>query len=154
MIIGIGTDLCDIRRIEKSIEKYGARFLNRIFTAGERAYCEPKSGKASYYAKRFAAKEAVAKALAGESTGHLSWKDVEILNDPSGRPVVYLHGGAKKRLASITSSAQVGHVHLSLTDDYPYAQAFAICEGLAIGDAQSISGAMDSTDDTTGESKA
>ena len=133
MIIGIGTDLCDIRRIEKSMDKYGARFVNRIFTAGEQAYCEPKSGKASYYAKRFAAKEAAAKALAGAKTGHLTWKDVEVSNDPSGRPVIKLHRGASDRLSAMTPSGHKGHIHISLTDDYPYAQAFAICEAIPSG---------------------
>ncbi|WP_371398277.1 holo-ACP synthase [Fretibacter rubidus] len=128
MIIGIGTDLCDIRRIEKNIERHGARFIDRVFTTGEQAYCEPKSGKASYYAKRFAAKEAVAKALAGPRTGHLTWKDVEVANDPSGRPTIRLHRGATDRLKSLTPVGQLARLHISLTDDYPYAQAFAICE--------------------------
>lgn len=128
MIIGIGTDLCDIRRIENNIERHGTRFINRVFTAGEQAYCEPKSGKGSYYAKRFAAKEAVAKALAGPKTGHLTWKDVEIANDPSGRPTITLHRGAIKRLQSLTPEGYSARLHISLTDDYPYAQAFAICE--------------------------
>ena len=130
MIVGIGTDLCDIRRIERSLDKYHARFANRIFTKVEQEYCEPKSSKASYYAKRFAAKEAVAKAIAGPMTGHLKWKDVEVVNDPSGRPRIALHNGAKERLDSLTPKGHIGHVHISLTDDYPYAQAFAICEAL------------------------
>lgn len=130
MIVGIGTDLCDIRRIERSLEKYNARFTDRIFTKSEQDYCERKSGKASYYAKRFAAKEAVAKAIAGPKTDHLQWKDVEVINDPSGRPRIALHNGAKDRLDSLTPKGHIGQVHISLTDDYPYAQAFAICEAL------------------------
>jgi len=132
MILGIGTDLCDIRRIEKSLEKFGGKFSTRLFTKSERAYCEPKSGKASYYAKRFAAKEAVAKAMSGENTGHLKWQDVEISNNPSGRPVVILRGDAKRRLESLTPDGYRGHIHISLTDDYPYAQAYAICEALPL----------------------
>jgi len=128
MIVGIGTDMCDIRRIERTIEKFGDRFLNRTFTEGERTYCDTKSGRASYYAKRFAAKEAVAKALAGPKTGSLSWKDVEVRNDPSGRPMIELHKGAKERLETRRSKGLVPKVHISLTDDYPYALAFAVFE--------------------------
>jgi len=130
MIIGIGTDLCDIRRIEESIEKFGDRFKRRIFTQRERNYCESKSGSGAYYAKRFAAKEAVAKALAGPRTKSLSWQDVEVLNDPSGRPSVVLHRGALERMQSRLPGGMVGRVFLSLTDDYPYAQAFAILEAI------------------------
>jgi len=128
LILGIGTDLCDIRRIDKTIEKFGERFIARVFTKGERAYCDPKSARSSAYAKRFAAKEAVAKAISGENTGHLRWRDVEVLNDPSGRPVIKLHAQAQSRLKSLVPDGMSGHVHISLTDDYPYAQAFAICE--------------------------
>ena len=128
MITGIGVDLCDIRRIERSIEKFGDRFINRIFTEGEREYCNQKSGKASYYAKRFAAKEAVAKALAGPKTGSLSWHDVEVANDPSGRPIINLYGEAKKRLEKQGQNGAIAQVHISLSDDYPYAMAYAIVD--------------------------
>lgn len=131
MIVGIGTDLCDIRRIENSIETYGDRFKAKIFTDKEREYCESKSGSGSYYAKRWAAKEAVAKALAGSKTKSLSWQDVEVINDPSGRPVVKLYRGALKRMKSRLPNGYTGKVHLSLTDDYPYAQAFAVLEAVA-----------------------
>lgn len=130
MILGIGTDLCDIRRIESSIEKFGDRFLDKIFTPAERKYSETKSGPAGYYAKRFAAKEAVAKALARADTGALSWQDVEVVNDPSGRPRVKLYGGAKARLSETVPSGHSAQVHLSLSDDYPYAQAYVIVEAL------------------------
>lgn len=130
MILGIGTDICDIRRIEESIEKFGDRFLTRIFTDFEQAYCESKSGKANYYAKRFSGKEAVAKALATSKSGALSWTDVEVRNNPSGRPQVLLHGTAEKRLSEITPKGYTATVHLSLSDDYPYAQAYAIVEAL------------------------
>ncbi len=128
MILGIGTDLCDIRRIERSIGKFGDRFLNRIFTQAERDYCESKSGRASYYAKRFAGKEAAAKALGREDTGALSWHDVEIVNAPSGLPQITLRGGAKTRLQEATPAGHGARIHLSLTDDFPYAQAFVIVE--------------------------
>lgn len=128
MILGIGTDICDIIRIEKSIDKYGQRFLDKTFTAHEQDYCDKKSGKASYYAKRFAAKEAVAKALATSSSGALSWQDVEVKNDPSGRPNAVLHRGAMDRLNAKTPTGYKAHVHLSLSDDYPYAVAYAMIE--------------------------
>ncbi|NNE58807.1 MAG: holo-ACP synthase [Hellea sp.] len=132
MILGIGTDICDIRRIEESIEKHGERFLDKIYTPRERNYCDPKSGPATYYAKRWAAKEAVAKALAGARTKSLSWQDVEVSNDPSGRPSIVLHRGALKRMNSIMPSGFSGNIHLSLTDDYPYAQAFAVFEAVKL----------------------
>lgn len=128
MIIGIGTDICDIRRIGTSIEKFGKRFLDKTFTAAEQAYCESKARPAMSYAKRFAAKEAVAKALAGPETGALSWTSVEVKNDPSGRPFVVLTKDAKARLKSLCPKGHVSNIHLSLSDDYPYATAFAIAE--------------------------
>lgn len=131
MIIGIGTDLCDIRRIERTIEKFGDRFLNKIFTHSERQYCDAKSGRAAYYAKRFAAKEAAAKALSGPETGALSWHDVEIGNDPSGRPSIQLKKGAKARIESLVAPDLSSRIHLSLTDDYPYAMAYVIVEAVA-----------------------
>lgn len=130
MIIGIGTDLCDIRRINKSLEKFGDKFTHKIFTEAERDYCDKRSGRASYYAKRFAAKEAVAKALAGEETGALPWQDVEVVNDPSGRPRINLYREAQSRMDSHIPTGMKGRVHLSLSDDYPYAQAYAIVEAL------------------------
>ena len=126
MIIGIGTDLCDIRRIEKLLEKYGDRFRDKTFSKGEREYAARKAGEGATLAKRFAAKEATAKALAGTNTGALSWQDVEVINHPSGKPGIVLHGGALKRLGK----SQDYKIHLSLTDDYPYAQAFVIIETL------------------------
>lgn len=131
MILGIGTDICDIRRIAESIEKFGDRFKSKIFTETERDYCESKSGSAAYYAKRWAAKEAVAKALAGPRTKSLSWQDVEIVNDPSGRPSVKLYRGALRRMHGRVPEGYDGQVFLSLSDDYPYAQAYAILEARA-----------------------
>jgi len=128
MIIGIGTDLCDIRRIKKNLDKYGARFKDKIFTPTEIAYCDAKAGAAGYYAKRFAAKEALAKALSNETSGHLSWTDVGVENDPSGRPRLILTGGAKDRLTDFTPKGYRPNLHLTLTDDPPYAMAFVIIE--------------------------
>lgn len=130
MIVGIGTDICDIRRIGRSIDRFGEKFLKRIFTQAERDYCNAKSEPVGYYAKRFAAKEAAAKALSGANTGHLSWQDVEIANNPSGRPVLNLYNNAKKRAESLIPDGARPKLHLSLSDDYPYAQAFVIFESL------------------------
>lgn len=128
MISGIGTDLCDIRRIEKNLDLYGMRFKRKIFTPIEIAYCDSRSGKAGYYAKRFAAKEALAKALSDETSGHLSWTDVGVENNPSGRPILTLTGRAKARLDRFTPSGHMAYTHLTLTDDYPYAMAFVVIE--------------------------
>jgi len=128
VILGIGTDICDIRRIEQSIEKHGERFLKKIFTQHEQDYCKDKARPAMSYAKRFAAKEAVAKALAGAETSSLPWQSVEVQNDTSGRPIAVLTGDALERLKSRVVSGYVGKIHLSLSDDFPYATAFAIAE--------------------------
>jgi holo-[acyl-carrier protein] synthase len=121
MIRGIGTDICDIRRIEQLINSKGQRFLDKTFTSDEQAYCDAKARPGMCYAKRFAAKEAVAKALAGKETGALPWHSVEVVNDPSGRPRAKLTGPARERAAG-------AKIHLSLSDDYPYATAFAVAE--------------------------
>ena len=128
MIIGIGTDICDIRRIEKILERHGERFLKKTFTEKEQSYCEAQARPAMSYAKRFAAKEAVAKALSGHDTGSLSWTSVEVQNDPSGRPVVFLRADAQDRADSLCPNSNSLNIHLSLSDDYPYATAFAIAE--------------------------
>ncbi|WP_409433879.1 holo-ACP synthase [Litorimonas sp. RW-G-Af-16] len=131
MIIGIGTDICDIRRIEKSIEKFGQKFLDKTFTPDEQAYCEAKARPAMSYAKRFAAKEAVAKALATDTSGALGWTDVSVKNVPSGRPIVLIKGTAQVRLDAITPTDHKATIHISLSDDYPYATAFAVVETLS-----------------------
>ena len=128
MISGIGTDLCDIRRIGKNLERHGARFKEKVFTPTEITYCDSKAGAAGYYAKRFAAKEALAKALSNEDSGHLVWTDVGVENDPSGRPVLKLTGTAAQRLKDFTPDGHTAFVHLTLTDDHPYAMAFVIIE--------------------------
>ena len=128
MIIGIGTDICDISRIESLINKFGQKFIDKTFTANEQSYCSNKPDSAPFYAKRFAAKEAVAKALATSSSGALSWLDVEVNNDPSGRPQAILHRGALERLKAKTPLDSKSFVHLTLSDDYPYAIAYVIIE--------------------------
>jgi len=130
VIIGIGTDICDIRRIEQSIDKFGKRFIDKTFTDAEQTYCDVKARPGMSYAKRFAAKEAVAKAIAGPETGSLGWTSVEIINDPSGRPVVELFDDAKERANLICPSEHSFSIHISLSDDYPYATAFAIAEAV------------------------
>lgn len=133
MIIGTGVDLSDIRRIEATLIRFGDRFTRRIFTDVERARSERKVDRAASYAKRFAAKEACAKALGTGIRRGVFWKDIGVVNAPGGRPTVVLSGGAAERLVEITPAGHKGVIHLSLTDDYPYAQAFVIIETLADG---------------------
>ncbi|MDO9473454.1 MAG: holo-ACP synthase [Caulobacter sp.] len=135
MIIGIGSDLSDIRRIEKTLERFGDRFINRTFTAIERERSERKvnaqGGRAASYAKRFAAKEACAKALGtGVPRRGVHWADMGVINLRSGKPTMALTGGAAARLAELTPAGMVPVIHLSLTDDHPYAQAFVIIEAV------------------------
>jgi holo-[acyl-carrier protein] synthase len=130
MIIGIGSDLSDIRRIQKSIERFGERFTNKVFTDTERARSERKPDKASSYAKRFAAKEACAKALGTGLRRGVYLKDMGVVNLRSGQPTLALTGGAAARLAEMTPAGHVATIHLSLTDDHPYAQAFVVIEAL------------------------
>ena len=126
MIIGIGSDLTDIRRIEKTLARHGDRFKQRVFTALEIARSDRKASPAASYAKRFAAKEACAKALGSGIADGVFWKDMGVSNDPSGRPMLTLTGGAAARLAAITLVGFRAQVHVSLTDDFPLAQAFVI----------------------------
>jgi holo-[acyl-carrier protein] synthase len=135
VIIGIGSDLSDIRRIEKTLERFGERFTGRTFTEIERERSERKvnaqGGRAASYAKRFAAKEACAKALGtGVPRRGVHWADMGVVNLKSGKPTMALTGGAAARLAEITPEGMVPVIHLSLTDDHPYAQAFVIIEAL------------------------
>lgn len=140
MIIGIGSDLSDIRRIEKTLERFGDRFIDRTFTAIERERSERKvnaqGGRAASYAKRFAAKEACAKALGtGVPRRGVHWADMGVVNLKSGKPTMALTGGAAARLAEIIPDGMVPVIHLSLTDDHPYAQAFVIIEAVAAATA-------------------
>jgi holo-[acyl-carrier protein] synthase len=128
MIVGIGSDLSDIRRIEKTLDRFGERFVARIFTEVERARSERKTDRASSYAKRFAAKEACAKALGTGFKRGVFWRDMGVVNLRSGQPTMALTGGAADRLAQITPEGMTPYIHVSLTDDHPYAQAFVIIE--------------------------
>lgn len=130
MIIGLGNDIVDIRRIEKTLENYGERFTNRIFTDLERAKADKRAERAATYAKRFAAKEACSKALGTGFNQGVYWKDLGVENEPSGRPTLRLTGGAAKRLAAMTPANMTARVHLTMTDDYPYAQAIVIIEAI------------------------
>ncbi len=131
MIIGIGSDLCRVDRIAETLERHGERFTHRIFTEGERAKAARRNDPAPTYARRFAAKEACAKAL-GVGISGLAWTDIEVANDAHGKPTLALAGGAAARLAALTPPGRTPHLHLSLTDDPPYALAFVVIEALAV----------------------
>ena len=132
MIIGIGSDLCDIGRIEKTLERFGDRFTHKSFTEIERNRSERKPDRASSYAKRFAAKEACSKALGTGLKGGVHLSSMGVVNLPSGKPTMALTGGAAARLASMTPEGMTAVIHLSLTDDHPYAQAFVIIEAVSV----------------------
>jgi holo-[acyl-carrier protein] synthase len=130
MIIGLGNDIIDIRRIEKAIERYGDRFLDRIFTPVERAKSDRRAARAASYAKRFAAKEACAKALGTGMSQGVFWRDMGVVNLASGRPTVALTGGALARLVAITPIGFEPRIDLTITDDFPLAQAIVIISGI------------------------
>lgn len=130
MIIGLGSDLADIRRIENTLEKFGERFTHRIFTEGERKKSDRRKQRAASYAKRFAAKEACSKALGTGLSNAVYWKDMEVVNLPSGKPTMKLTNGAERRLLKMMPEGMESHIHLTITDDMPYAQAFVIIEAL------------------------
>ncbi|MEO0606783.1 MAG: holo-ACP synthase [Pseudomonadota bacterium] len=131
MIIGIGNDLCNIERIKGSLERFGERFEKRCFTDGEISKARRRRLTAETYAKRFAAKEACAKALGtGVPRRGVHWKMMEVVNLPSGKPTLKLTQGAQKRLSEITPDGHVAHVHLTMTDDHPWAEAHVIIEAL------------------------
>ncbi|MDX8459361.1 MULTISPECIES: holo-ACP synthase [Mesorhizobium] len=130
MIIGIGSDLIDIRRIEKSLERHGQRFVQRIYTEVEQAKSERRAARAASYAKRFAAKEACAKALGTGMAEGVFWRDMGVVNLPSGAPTMALTGGAAARLEKILPKGHRALIHLTITDDFPLAQAFVIIEAV------------------------
>jgi holo-[acyl-carrier protein] synthase len=137
MIIGIGSDLIDIRRIEKVMERHGERFLDRIFTDAERAKAERRAKLpklvAATYAKRFAAKEACSKALGTGIRLGVWWRDMGVVNLPGGRPTMQLTGGAKARLDQLTPPGHAARIDLTITDDWPLAQAFVIISAVEPG---------------------
>jgi holo-[acyl-carrier protein] synthase len=126
MIIGLGSDMVDVRRIEGVIERHGERFLNRIFTPAERAKADGRANRAETYAKRFAAKEACAKALGTGFRAGVFWRDLGVVNMPSGRPTMSLTGGALKRLQAVTPAGCQAQIDVTLTDEGPIAQAVVI----------------------------
>ena len=128
MIIGIGSDLCDIRRIEQTLDKYGDRFVARCFTEIERRKSDRRATRAASYAKRFAAKEACAKALGTGLNHGVYWRDMGVVNLPSGQPTMRLTGGAAARLAELTPPGREAFIHLTITDEAPLAQAFVVIE--------------------------
>ena len=126
MILGIGSDLVDIARIEQVIARHGERFLARIFTPAERARAERRANRAATYAKRFAAKEACAKALGTGLRNGVFWRDMGVVNLPSGRPTLKLAGGALARLHAMTPKGYAARIDLTITDEGPMAQAFVV----------------------------
>jgi holo-[acyl-carrier protein] synthase len=134
MIIGLGSDIMDIRRIEAVIARHGDRFLDRVFTPLERAKAEKRTEKirAATYAKRFAAKEAASKALGTGFRAGVFWRDLGVVNLSSGQPTLRMTGGAAERLKAITPSGLLSHVALTMTDEYPYAQAMVIISGIPL----------------------
>lgn len=127
MIIGIGSDLCNIERIEKSLARFGDRFVQRVFTDIERAKAETRPlTRAGTYAKRFAAKEAFSKAVGTGFKRGVFMKDIGVVNKASGAPTLALTGGARRRLDEMTPEGHAAEVHLTMTDDHPFAQAFVI----------------------------
>ncbi|MGZ8401057.1 MAG: holo-ACP synthase [Methyloceanibacter sp.] len=132
MIIGIGNDMIDIRRVERTIERYGERFLERVFTETERVKSDGRAMRAASYAKRFAAKEACAKALGTGFRQGVFWRDMGVVNLPSGRPTLQLTGGAARALAQLTPDGHEVRIDLSITDDFPTAQAIVIISAIRV----------------------
>lgn len=126
MIIGVGTDLLDIRRIERTLERFGERFCARVFSGLERERCEGRVNRSARYALRYAAKEACAKALGTGFREGVFWRDMQVENLPSGKPFLTLYGGARKRLDALTPRDMLAEIELSLTDEYPFAHAVVV----------------------------
>src|SRR6478672_8370973 len=135
MILGLGNDIIDIRRVERTIERYGDRFLSRVFTDIERRKSDGRAGRAASYAKRFAAKEACAKALGTGFRKGVFWRDMGVVNLRSGRPTMVLTGGAAEQLRRITPAGFEPRVDVSLTDDFPQAQAVVVISAVSSGRA-------------------
>jgi holo-[acyl-carrier protein] synthase len=125
-VIGLGNDIVDIRRIEQTLERYGERFINRVFTDIEQAKSERRRNRAASYAKRFSAKEACSKALGTGFRKGVYWRDMGVVNLPGGKPTIELTGGALERLQEITPPGMIARIELSLTDDHPLAQAIVL----------------------------
>ena len=132
MILGLGNDVIDIRRIEETLTRFGPRFIDRIFTDIEIAKSEKRAQRAASYAKRFAAKEACSKALGTGFRKGVFWKDMGVVNEPSGKPTMVLTGGAKAQLESLLPPGHKPRIHLTITDDFPYAHAVVMIEALPV----------------------
>lgn len=130
MILGLGNDMIDIRRIERTLDRYGERFVARVFTEVEQRKSDRRRNRAASYAKRFAAKEACAKALGTGLNNGVFWRDMGVVNLPSGKPTLALTGGAAERLAVITPKGMVARIDLTITDDHPLAQAIVIISAI------------------------
>ena len=130
MIIGIGSDLIDIRRIEKTLERFGERFINRIYTDVEIAKSERRRQRAASYAKRFAAKEACSKALGTGLSRGVFWRDMGVVNLPGGKPSMRLTNGALARLETLIPAGMAAQIDITITDDYPLAQAFVVISAI------------------------
>ena len=132
MILGIGTDLANIERIQGTLERFGDRFRNRVFTDTEQSKAERRKDIAGTYAKRWAAKEACSKALGTGLAMGIAWKDMSVTNLKTGQPVMHVTGWAKERLAAMTPPGHEAVIHVTLTDDHPWAQAFVVIEALPV----------------------
>ena len=130
MIIGIGNDIIDIRRVERTLARFGDRFTGRVFTEVERTKSDRRRLRAASYAKRFAAKEACSKALGTGLRKGVFWRDMGVVNLPGGKPTIRLTGGAKERLDTMVPDGMTASIHLTITDDFPQAQAFVIIEAM------------------------
>jgi holo-[acyl-carrier protein] synthase len=126
MIIGVGSDLIDIRRVERTLERFGERFIERCFTDVERARSETRANRAASYAKRYAAKEACSKALGTGFRRGVYWRDMGVVNLPGGKPTMELTGGARRRLAELVPAGMVARIDVSITDEHPIAQVIVI----------------------------
>jgi holo-[acyl-carrier protein] synthase len=133
MILGIGNDIIDIRRIERTLERYGRRFIERVFTPVEQKKSEGRRNRAASYAKRFAAKEACSKALGTGLRNGVFWRDLGVVNLPSGKPTLLLTGGAAARLRDMTPAGMRAQIDLTITDDFPQAQAIVIISAVSDG---------------------
>ena len=138
MILGIGNDIIDIRRVERTLERFGDRFTDRVFTEVERAKSDRRRMRAASYAKRFAAKEACSKALGTGLRKGVYWRDMGVVNLPGGKPTISLTGGALQRLDSMVPAGMSAAIHLTITDDFPHAQAIVIIEAMptVVGDRE------------------
>jgi len=136
VILGVGSDLADIRRIERTLERFGERFIRRVFTEIEQAKSEHRRARAASYAKRWAAKEACAKALGSGLRMGVAWREMGVVNLPSGQPTMEVTGGAAARLQALVPPGLSPRIHVTITDDHPWAQAFVVIEAVPPGTPQ------------------